>query len=82
MEIRRPVAALLTALALVGGGASLSACAAAGQDQNDGTTDDGGNTGEATRTSSSESADPLPDNSDRETDSDTGRAGGNGKGTP
>ena len=42
MRIRRPLAALFTALALFGGGATLTACEAAGQDQNDGTTDDSG----------------------------------------
>jgi hypothetical protein len=42
MEIRRPLAALFAALALFGGGATLTACEAAGQDQNDGTTDDSG----------------------------------------
>ena len=45
MRIRRPLAALFTALALFGGGATLTACQAAGQDQNDGTTDDGNNDG-------------------------------------
>ncbi len=39
MRLRRPLAALLTALALFGGGASLTACNAAGLDQHDGTTD-------------------------------------------
>ena len=42
MRIRRPIAALFTALTLLGGGATLTACEAAGQDQNDGTTDDSG----------------------------------------
>ncbi|MPQ99674.1 hypothetical protein GB931_17460 [Modestobacter sp. I12A-02628] len=43
MQIRRPMAALLTALALLGGSASLTACGdPAGQDRNDGTTDDSG----------------------------------------
>jgi hypothetical protein len=42
MHIRRPLAALFTALTLFGGGATLTACEAAGQDQNDGTTDDSG----------------------------------------
>jgi hypothetical protein len=42
MRIRRPLAALFTALTLFGGGATLTACEAAGQDQNDGTTDSGG----------------------------------------
>jgi len=45
MKIRRPIAALFTALALFGGGATLTACEAAGQDQNDGTTDDSENSG-------------------------------------
>ena len=39
MQIRRPIAALFTALALFGGGATVTGCQAAGQDQNDGTTD-------------------------------------------
>jgi hypothetical protein len=43
MEIRRPLAAVLTALALFGGGATLTACDAAGQDQNVGPTDDSNN---------------------------------------
>jgi hypothetical protein len=42
MRIRRPLAALFTTLALLGGSATLTACEAAGQDQNDGTTDDSG----------------------------------------
>lgn len=41
MQLRRPIAALMTALALFGGGATMTACQAAGQDQNDGTTDEG-----------------------------------------
>ena len=45
MQIRRPLAAVLTAVALFGGGATLTACDAAGQDQNDGTTDDSNNDG-------------------------------------
>ncbi|WP_324277719.1 hypothetical protein [Blastococcus brunescens] len=40
MRIRRPIAALFTALALFGGGATMTGCEAAGQDQNDGTTDE------------------------------------------
>ncbi len=40
MQIRRPIAALMTALALFGGGVTMTACEAAGQDQNDGTTDE------------------------------------------
>ena len=45
MQLRRPIAALFTALALFGGGVTMTACEAAGQDQNDGTTDDSENTG-------------------------------------
>jgi hypothetical protein len=62
MEIRRPIAALFTALALFGGGVTMTACGAAGQDQNDGTTDDSGNTGGSDP--SSEQQDNLPNNSD------------------
>jgi hypothetical protein len=67
MEIRRPLAALMTALALFGGGATLTACGASGQDANDGTTDDSSNTSGATNSSSS----PVPDNSDRESGAPT-----------
>ena len=63
MELRRPIAALLTALALIGGSATMTACGGAGQDQNDGTTDnDSENTGG--------SENDLPDNSDEDPDSD------------
>jgi hypothetical protein len=64
MHIRRPIAALLTALALVGGGsATLSACGGdpAGLDRNDGTTDDSGNT--SGNDPGSDQQDNLPDNS-------------------
>ena len=44
MQIRRPIAALFAALAF-GGGVTMTAREAAGQDQNDGTTDDSDNTG-------------------------------------
>jgi hypothetical protein len=60
MQIRRPIAALMTALALFGGGVSMTACEAAGQDQNDGTTDDSENTG------GSEQESEVPDNSNQE----------------
>jgi hypothetical protein len=46
MHLRRPIAALFTVLALFGGGATLTACEAAGQDQNDGTTDSENEDGE------------------------------------
>jgi hypothetical protein len=45
MHLRRPVATVLTALALFGGGATLTACDAAGSGQRDGTTDDEVNQG-------------------------------------
>jgi hypothetical protein len=64
MHIRRPIAALLTALALVGGGsATLSACGGdpAGLDRNDGTTDNSGNT--SGNDPGSDEQDNLPDNS-------------------
>ncbi len=67
MELRRPIAALLTALALVGGGATLTACGdPAGLDRNDGTTDDSENT--SGNDPSDESQDNLPDNSNPEQD--------------
>jgi hypothetical protein len=62
MNIRRPVAALFAALALFGGGVTMTACEAAGQDQNDGTTDDSENTGGSDP--SDESQGNLPDNSE------------------
>jgi hypothetical protein len=67
MHIRRPIAALFTALALFGGGtATMSGCGGdpAGLDRNDGTTDDSGNTSGSNP--SDESQDNLPDNSDPE----------------
>lgn len=71
MRIRRPFAALMTSLALFGGAATMTACSAAGEDQNDGSTD------ETVETLSPEEADRenLPDVSDPEvgqnTDDDT-----------
>ena len=67
MQIRRPIAALFAALALFGGGVTMTACDAAGQGQNDGTTDDGENTG------GSEQESEVPDNSNQEpSDEDDG----------
>ncbi len=66
MELRRPIAALFTALALFGGGATMTGCEAAGQDQNDGTTDDSGNTG-GSEPSSDEQGN-LPDNTNEDPD--------------
>ncbi|MGY1608072.1 MULTISPECIES: hypothetical protein [unclassified Geodermatophilus] len=64
MELRRPIAALMTALALFGGGATVTGCNAAGQDQNDGTTDDSENT--SGNDPSEDSQDNLPDNSNED----------------
>jgi hypothetical protein len=67
MQLRRPIAALFTALALFGGGATMTACEAAGQDQNDGTTDnDSGNTG-GSEPSEDEQGN-LPDNTNEDPD--------------
>ena len=41
MDLRRPIAALFAALALFGGGVTMTACEAAGDGQSDGTTDSG-----------------------------------------
>jgi hypothetical protein len=64
MQLRRPIAALLTALALFGGGtATMTACGdPAGTDRNDGTTDDTENT--SGNDPSDEEQGELPDNSD------------------
>ena len=65
MQIRRPIAALMTALALFGGGATLTACGdPAGTDRSDGSTDD--TSGET----SDEDDGNLPNNSDPEIDSE------------
>ena len=76
MRIRRPLTALFTALALFGGGATLTACQAAGQDQNDGTTDDTGDqTGGEESGNSGETGSDEDDQSNQEpeeTDGDSG----------
>jgi hypothetical protein len=80
MQIRRPLAALLTALALLGGGGALTAC----------TSTTGSRTGtpadNAKLTSGNDPAGAsqgnLPDNSNRETTTGADRAGNNGKGEP
>ena len=74
MQLRRPLAALLTALALFGGGATLSACQAAGQDQNDGTSDGGVPPNVRTDGEANPSNDNVPDLSD----ADDGVEQGNG----
>jgi hypothetical protein len=65
MEIRRPLAAVLTALALLGGGgATLTACGdPAGLDRNDGTSDQGSKNTDG-NDPSGKSQGSLPDNSD------------------
>ena len=76
MQIRRPLAAVMTALALFGGGATLTACGdpAGGADRNDGTTDDAGHQGDEgtddTTQESDEDSGNLPNNSDPEVESD------------
>jgi hypothetical protein len=60
MQIRRPLAALLAALALFGGGATLTACGDPST-PNEGTTDDSNNTG-GSNPSSTEQGN-LPNNS-------------------
>ena len=62
MRIRRPIATLFTALALFGGGATMTACQAAGEDQNDGTVQENDPEG------GTEEDNQLPDNSDPERD--------------
>jgi hypothetical protein len=68
MHLRRPIAALFTALALFGGGVTMTACEAAGQDQNDGTTDDSENT--SGNDPADDSQGNLPDNTNQEPGSD------------
>jgi hypothetical protein len=67
MRTRRPLAALLTSLALFGGGAAMTGCQAAGDEQNDGSTD------EVVETVDPEDADRenLPDVSNPEIDQNT-----------
>ena len=68
MQIRRPIAALFTALALFGGGATMTACQAAGDDQSDGTTDSGNP--DSGDDPGSEDQGNLPDNSNEDPDSE------------
>ena len=89
MNIRRPVAALFLALALVGGGAgSLTACGSPSGGENSETRDDGTTDDDSENTSGNDDSDVsqgnLPDNSDNDPDdnSDSDRdededAGGN-----
>ena len=66
MQLQRPIAALMTALALFGGGATMTACQAAGQDQNDGSTDENTPPNVETNDESDPSQDNVPDLSDRD----------------
>ena len=70
MRIRRPLAALFTALTLFGGGATLTACEAAGQDQNDGTTDDSGDQSGGENEDGSDSGSDDDDQSNQEPDNE------------
>jgi hypothetical protein len=81
MHIRRPLAALLTALALTGGGV-LTACTSptngnTGTPDNTAVNTNGGNPGGASQGN-------LPNNSNQQSGTSNGsdRAGGNHKGTP
>ena len=66
MQIRRPIATLLTALALFGGGVTMTGCESAGQGQNDGTTDDGGNSGGGDVNDEDADRENLPDTSNQQ----------------
>jgi hypothetical protein len=68
MQIRRPIAALMTALALFGGGATMTACQAAGDGQSDGTTDSGNP--DSGDDPGSEEQGELPDNSNQDSDTE------------
>jgi hypothetical protein len=75
MEIRRPVTALLAALALFGGAATLTACGdPAGLDRNDGTSDDS-TSNTSGNNPSGDSQGNLPDNSDKTGGTDQSGAG-------
>ncbi|HZH23205.1 MAG TPA: hypothetical protein VEZ18_23725 [Geodermatophilus sp.] len=77
MQLRRPIAALLTALALFGGGATMTACSAAGSgEQSDGTTDT--TDGDAPNTETNEESDPSQDNLPDLSDPEDGVEQGNG----
>ena len=79
MNVRRPVVALLTALTLIGGPATLTACSAAGggTERNDGDSSDNetGNTSGDNPGGVSEGN--VPDNDDNENDNETGDDEGN-----
>jgi hypothetical protein len=70
MQIRRPLAALLAALALFGGGATLTACSDADPSTpTEGTTEDDSNNTEGDDPGGDEQ-DNLPNNTDPEPDTD------------
>ena len=81
MQIRRPLAALLTALALAGGGA-LTACSSPTSATTGTPMDTAKNTSGGNPTGASQGNVPM--NSNKQTGSNTGsdRAGGNHQGTP
>jgi hypothetical protein len=69
MHIRRPIAALMTALALFGGGTTLTACGdPASGEVEDGTSNDSGNT--SGDEDDDDGGEPLPDNTDEDGDQD------------
>jgi hypothetical protein len=69
MRLRRPLAALLTALALVGGPATLTACGdPAGTDRSDGTTDTGEDSEGGDDSGLPDNSDPEPDTEDEDDD--------------
>jgi hypothetical protein len=74
MHIRRPIAALFVSLALFGGGTTLTACEAAGQDQNDGTPDGSSNTSGADPGGDEQGN--LPDLSHKDSGTSEGQNGG------
>jgi hypothetical protein len=66
MQIRRPIAALMTALALFGGGATMTACSDSDvTTPNEGTTDDDSDNTEGNDPGSDEQ-DNLPDNTNED----------------
>ena len=79
MRIRRPLAALLTALALAGGG-MLTGCTAPSSGKTGTPADNAQNTSGGDPTSVSQGQ--LPLNSNEQPGVETDRAGGNHKGTP
>jgi hypothetical protein len=76
MQLRRPIAALFTALTLFGGAVTMTACQAAGQEQNDGTTDDsenteGGDPGDESQGNLPDNSNPDPGNEEDQDDDST-----------